>query len=285
MCAIERSLQWAPPSLSLSKSVRLALAKDQDPGAAVERTGGVIDPLGYLDIRPESSVDEAMSRTRSSSGMVAMGRYEASGVEAEFEPGSRRRVLRNHLGIRRARDMEVAESRALRVAQLAFIERFGPEHRFTARNLCDMHKVWLGSIYEWAGRYRTVDIGKGGFQFAHAGRIPDLMTELERGALHRHTPCIAGDDEQVALALAETHAELMLIHPFRDGNGRLGRLLATLMALQAGLPVLDFRPMYGKGADAYIAGIHAALSGNYRLMQAVFAMVIAAARRRDRPRV
>lgn len=157
-----------------------------------------------------------------------MGRYAASGVEEEFEPGSRRRVLRNHHGIRRARDMEVAESRALRVAQLAFIERFGPEHRFTARNLCDMHKAWLGSIYEWAGRYRTVGIGKGGFQFA--------------------------------LALAETHAELMLIHPFRDGNGRLGRLLATLMALQAGLPVLDFRPM-----------------------QAVLAMVIAAARRRDRP--
>ncbi|MFM7626909.1 MAG: Fic/DOC family protein, partial [Gammaproteobacteria bacterium] len=165
-----------------------------------------------------------------------------------------------------------------------FIERFGSKHRFTARDLHDMHKAWMGSIYDWAGRYRTVDIGKGGFQFAHAGRIPILMTELEQGALHRCTPCGDGDDDQVALALAETHAELMLIHPFRDGNGRLGRMLATLMALQAGLPVLDFRPMYGKGTDTYIAGIHAALMRDYRPMQAVFTEVIAAARRRDRPR-
>jgi hypothetical protein len=37
MCAIERSLQWAPASLSLSKSARLALAKDQDPRPAIER--------------------------------------------------------------------------------------------------------------------------------------------------------------------------------------------------------------------------------------------------------
>jgi hypothetical protein len=37
MCAIERSLEWAPASLSLSKSVPAALAKDQDPGLAIER--------------------------------------------------------------------------------------------------------------------------------------------------------------------------------------------------------------------------------------------------------
>lgn len=214
--------------------------------------------------------------------MAAMGRYDASGVEAEFEPGSRRRVLRNRLGIRRARDMEIAESRALRSAQLTAIERFGPAHRFIALDLCEMHELWLGSIYDWAGRYRTVDIGKGGFQFAHAGRISVLMADLEGGALRRHTPCAAGSDGQVARALAETHAELMLIHPFRDGNGRLGRLLATLMALQAGLPVLDFRPMYDKGTVAYIAGIHAALNSDYRPMQAVFSKVIAAARRRER---
>lgn len=39
--------------------------------------------------------------------------------------------------------------------------------------------------------------------------------------------------------MAVVHAELMLIHPFRDGNGRCGRR-ATLMGLQAGLPILDF---------------------------------------------
>ncbi len=36
--------------------------------------------------------------------------------------------------------------------------------------------------------------------------------------------------------MAVTHTELILVHPFREGNGRLTRLLNTLMALQAGLP-------------------------------------------------
>jgi hypothetical protein len=53
--------------------------------------------------------------------------------------------------------------------------------------------------------------------------------------------------------LAEVHAELILVHPFRDGNGRLARLVALLMALQAGLPPLDFSPMAGRGKRVYIA--------------------------------
>ncbi len=35
----------------------------------------------------------------------------------------------------------------------------------------------------------------------------------------------------------EVHEELVLIHPFREGNGRVARLLSTLMAFQAGLPM------------------------------------------------
>jgi len=117
----------------------------------------------------------------------------------------------------------------------------------------------LGPIYAWAGEYRSVDIGKGGFQFAHAPLIPGLMAELQRGALKRLTPCRPGADSDLALALAEVHSELILVHPFRDGNGRLARLVALLMALQAGLPPLDFSPFSGRGRRAYIGGIQAAL--------------------------
>lgn len=106
-------------------------------------------------------------------------RYEAAGSEAEFEPGSRGRVLRNLLGIVRARDMAEAESQALEIAQEAALERYGPEHRFSAKDVCGLHRLWLGPIYSWAGEYRTINIGKGGFQFAHAPLIPWLMSELE----------------------------------------------------------------------------------------------------------
>lgn len=39
-------------------------------------------------------------------------------------------------------------------------------------------------------------------------------------------------EEQLIEAIAITHVELILIHPFREGNGRLSRLLADVMAVQ-----------------------------------------------------
>lgn len=207
-------------------------------------------------------------------------RYEAAGLEAQFERGSRGRVLRNRLGIIRARDMAEAESEALQIAQEAALARYGPDHRFTAKDVCELHRLWLGGIYTWAGEYRTINIGKGGFQFAHAPLIPKLMTELERGSLRRHTPCRQTEKAAVAHALAEVHAELILVHPFRDGNGRLARLLALLMALQVSLPPLDFRAIAGRGKRAYIAAIHAAMGANYAPLQRLFMRIIDDSQRR-----
>jgi len=52
------------------------------------------------------------------------------------------------------------------------------------------------------------------------------------------------------------------------------------MALQAGLPPLDFSPLAGMGHRAYIAGIHAALDRDYRPLAALFGRAIARSRRR-----
>jgi cell filamentation protein len=207
-------------------------------------------------------------------------KYDAAGPEVEFEPGSRGRVLRNLLGITRVGDMNAAESQALELAQDAAVDQYGPNHRFTANDICALHRLWLGPIYPWAGEYRSVNIGKGGFQFAHAPRIAGLMAELEGDALRRHTPCHAANVAEVASALAEVHAELILVHPFRDGNGRLARLLTLLMALQAGLPPLDFSPLAGRGKRAYIAGIHAAMNREYAVLTVIMSRVIECSMRR-----
>jgi len=201
-------------------------------------------------------------------------KYEASGVQAEFEPRSRNRVLRNLLGIVDERDMEVIESDALAIVQEAASARYGRTHCFSTNDVRELHRNWLGRIYAWAGEYRTVDVGKGGFQFAHAARIPLLMAEFESKVLQRLTPCAVGDHDRLAAALAEVHAELILIHPFRDGNGRLARLLAALMALQAGVEPLDFRPLDRNGKRNYIAAIHAALDRNYGPLAHLFRQVI-----------
>ena len=217
--------------------------------------------------------------------MTPASRYEATGPEAEFEPGSRGRVLRNVPGIRSARAMARTESEALLVAQETLVDRYAAEHRFAAEDVCAIHRTWLGGIYPWAGHYRNVNIAKGNFHFAAASQIPRLMQALEGEALAEHTPCRIADPGEIAVSLAVVHAELVLIHPFREGNGRCARLLSLLMAFQAGLPPLDFGPLAGRSLPAYIGAIHAAVSSNYEPMTALFKRVIDRTFRQHRGRV
>ena len=132
-----------------------------------------------------------------------------------------------------------------------------------AAGSCVWHRLWLGYVYPWAGQERSVNLGKGGFQFATAGLLPGLLRDFERQCLARWTPCSGlATAEALVHAMAVCHVELILIHPFREGNGRLARLLADVMAVQAGREPLDYSS-WEQRKPAYIAAIHAGLSGDY----------------------
>jgi cell filamentation protein len=202
-------------------------------------------------------------------------RYAPTGAEAEFEPGSQGRVLRNHLGIRSSRAMAACESRALIVAIERLAKEVPEDQRFSAEDIRMMHRTWLGEIYPWAGEYRQVNVSKPGVHFAAAREIPRLMQDLGRGPLMKLTPCRATTLDEQARALGVVHAELVLVHPFREGNGRCARILATLMGLQAGLPMLDFAALDGKGRNRYFAAIQEALGRDYGPITSLFRDVIA----------
>lgn len=202
-------------------------------------------------------------------------RYDVSNLsEAQFEPGSDGLVLKNLRGITSSAEMDAAEANALVEAMDRLVRSYDEEHRFAANDICEFHRIWLGGIYAWAGEYRQVNVSKGDFMFAAAGRIPALMAEFERDVLSRCTPCRFSTREEVVHALAEVHVELVLIHPFREGNGRISRVLSTLMALQAGLPFLDFSPISGERKESYFAAVRTGLGRNYRPMEKIFAEVI-----------
>ena len=207
--------------------------------------------------------------------MTADDRYNVSGLpEAQFEPGSNGQVLKNRLGITSEDEMDATEARALEQAMDVLVRTYDETHRFTATDLCDCHRTWLGDIYEWAGHYRQVNVSKDGFPFAAAMQVPALMDQFEQDVFRRCTPCTFADRAEVVRALAETHVELVLIHPFRDGNGRVARALSTLMALQAGLPLLDFSLIAGINKNAYIAAIQAGLDKNYVPMEGLLEEII-----------
>src|SRR3989304_3228204 len=107
--------------------------------------------------------------------MEKIGRYDTSGLtEAQFEPGSRGRVLKNKLGIKSKREMDRIEAREQIRALEELSGIYYREHRFTTSDLCRIHKIWLGLIYEWAGKYRQGNISKGGFLFAAAAQVPQI---------------------------------------------------------------------------------------------------------------
>ena len=206
---------------------------------------------------------------------VKSDRYNVSGlIEAQFEPGSHRRVLRNLLGITSKRRMDQAEAKAYLRALAELIAKYDQRHRFTAGDVRIVHKLWLRNVYAWAGQYRQVNISKGAFPFAAAKHIPRLMDALEQGPLRRYTPCRFTSTGEIAQAIAIVHTELVLIHPFRDGNGRAARLLAILMGLQAGLPPFNFGGITGRRRQAYFAAVQAGMREDYQPMERIFTDVI-----------
>jgi cell filamentation protein len=208
------------------------------------------------------------------------GHYDVSGlIEAQFEPSSHGRVLKNLLGIKSKREMDQVEAEEQLRALEELITLYDQNHRFTSADVRRIHKIWLGPIYAWAGQYRRVNLSKGDFPFAPANQIPRLMVELEKGPLRQYTPCRFTVMDEIVKTIAIVHTELLLIHPFREGNGRAARLLAILIALQAGLPPLDFGGIKGRKRQEYFAAVQAGLDRNYTPMEKVFNAVIRRTRR------
>jgi cell filamentation protein len=82
--------------------------------------------------------------------------------------------------------------------------------------------------------------------------------------------------------MAEVHAELLLVHPFREGNGRIARWVADIMALQAGHPL----PAYcfaGRGSSVekrrYLDAVKRGYLKDYRPLTAFFSDALARGRK------
>lgn len=92
--------------------------------------------------------------------------------------------------------------------------------------LLRLHGILMNGIRPDAGQYRQHAVRILGVDLPTANymSIPKLMTKLI-------TEKMKGDTDVIALS-AHVHSEFEKIHPFSDGNGRIGRLLMNAMLLQ-----------------------------------------------------
>jgi len=192
-------------------------------------------------------------------------RYRAEGPQGAFQPGSDDQVLANRLGITNPDDIAEAELVLLeKLYEAVLVDEF-PDRRLTSADLKDWHRRWLGNVYEWAGQERSVNLSKGDFPFAAAAQVPRLLAEFDRDCLARYTPCRDIAEGALAEAIAATHVEFIMIHPFREGNGRLARLLADVMSVQAGHEPLDYS-VWDADKSAYFSAIRSGLTRDYAPM-------------------
>ena len=101
-------------------------------------------------------------------------------------------------------------------------------------HLCAIHQYIFGDIYSFAGKLRREDISKGETRFCNALYIKDELTKLLK-TLKEEQYLLNLDQEAKWARLAYYMAELNIIHPFREGNGRTIREFIRVLALKNGL--------------------------------------------------
>ena len=128
----------------------------------------------------------------------------------------------------------------------------------SSRLIRSTHKILLNSVrgeHKLPGEYRTSQNWIGGNSISDARFIPphhqlvgELMGDLEKflNNPNTHVP------DLVKIAIA--HYQFETIHPFLDGNGRIGRLLITLYMVQEKIlaqPLLYLSTYFEKRKDLY----------------------------------
>lgn len=73
--------------------------------------------------------------------------------------------------------------------------------------------------------------------------------------------------------IARVHAELLFIHPFREGNGRTARILADLMSYKEGHVSLEWGKINNKIYPSYVAAVQSAAKKNYQPMIKIIELV------------
>lgn len=99
-------------------------------------------------------------------------------------------------------------------------------HANSERDLLSAHKLLMQGLMDEAGCYRSGGVGIfQGRQLVHmappADRVPQLIADLLQW--------LSTTTEHPLIASCVFHYELEFIHPFADGNGRVGRLWQTLI--------------------------------------------------------
>jgi cell filamentation protein len=82
----------------------------------------------------------------------------------------------------------------------------------TTKGLQQIHHYLFGGLYDFAGEVREMNISKGGFRFANALYLNEILVKIEQMTENNFEEIIA------------KYVEMNIAHPFLEGNGRSMRI-------------------------------------------------------------
>ena len=140
-------------------------------------------------------------------------------------------VLRNRLEIRDEKTLDLIEAEQSRQNMMLLYER--GFHDFSPEGLCEIHRVLFGDLYDWAGKYRIINIEKR--EKLLAGKSiwysndEDISRDLFRVfELIHEEAWETMPREDFVRALCRLFPAIWQVHPFREGNTRTVVMMMTL---------------------------------------------------------
>ncbi len=122
------------------------------------------------------------------------------------------------------------------IAVYEYLDKLNP---FSFESFCEAHGVLMKGLIESAGKLRNKSVGiVKGSEVAHIAPPSEMLKPLMNDLFDY----LKNDDDLVLIKSCVFHYEMEFIHPFIDGNGRMGRLWQTLI-LKDTYPVFEYLPM------------------------------------------
>lgn len=142
-------------------------------------------------------------------------------------------VLRNSLGIKDENTLDRIEAEQSRANMMLLYER--GFHDFTPSGLCEIHHFLFGDLYDWAGKYRIINIEKR--ERLLAGRSvwysndEEIPNDLESAFSALYQPNWDSlTREQFVSAISRCFPRIWQVHPFREGNTHTVVMMMTFLS-------------------------------------------------------
>lgn len=139
---------------------------------------------------------------------------------------------------------------------------FDQKHKnlITSEFIRKLHRRMFGDVWKWAGQYRKTEKNIGIIAWNISTAVYELCHDVQAQVSHKSYP----PDELAA----RFHFKLVYIHPFPNGNGRLGRVMTDLLLASLGEPHFTWGnkdlTQQNDTREKYIRALRAADEHNYK---------------------